>query len=143
MLKAVIIDSSAVARGLLNTVLMDGSYDVVGQGHTGASAIALMVKHNPQIVCIARDVVDADEASIAELRKGWPKAMLFMVSSEFDAPTVQKAHAMGFIGFIVKPFNGGTVLKTIRSTIIATVKRQQKAQAEAAGGAEPQAGAAD
>lgn len=143
MLKAVIIDSSAVARGLLNTVLTDGSYNVVGQGHTGASAVALMVKHNPQIVCIARDVVEADEASIAELRKGWPKAMLFMVSSEFDASTVQKAHAMGFIGFIVKPFNGGTVLKTIRNTIITTVKRQQKAQAEAAGGAEPQADAAE
>ncbi len=143
MLKAVIIDSSAVARGLLNTVLMDGSYDVVGQGHTGASAIPLMVKHNPQIVCIARDVVEADEAAIMELRKGWPKAMLFMVSSEFDAPTVQKAHGMGFIGFIVKPFNAGTVLKTIRSTIIATVKRQQKAQAEAAGNGAPQAGAAE
>lgn len=136
MLKAVIIDTSAVARGLLNTVLTDGSYDVVGQGHTGASTIALMVKHNPQIVCIARDVVEADEAAIAEVRKGWPKAMLFMVSSEFDAPTVQKAHAMGFIGFIVKPFNAGTVLKTIRSTIITMVKRQQKVQAElqAAGG---------
>jgi two-component system chemotaxis response regulator CheY len=143
MLKAVIIDSSAVARGLLNTVLTDGSYNVVGQGHTGASAIPLMVKHNPQIVCIARDVVEADETAIAELRKGWPKAMLFMVSSEFDAPTVQKAHAMGFIGFIVKPFNAGTVLKTIRNTIITTVKRQQKAQAEAAGGAEPQVGAAE
>lgn len=140
MLKAVIIDSSAVARGLLNTVLMDGGYDVVGQGHTGASANMLMVKHNPQIVCIARDVVDADEAAIVELRKGWPKAMLFMVSSEFDAATVQKAHAMGFIGFIVKPFNGGTVLKTIRNTIITTVKRQQKAQAQMQAG---EAGAAD
>jgi len=130
MLKAVIIDSSAVARGLLNTVLTDGGYDVVGQGHTGASANMLMVKHNPQIVCIARDVVEADPAAIAELRKGWPKAMLFMVSSEFDAATVQQAHGMGFIGFIVKPFNGGTVLKTIRNTIITTVKRQQKARAD-------------
>ncbi|GAB2847479.1 response regulator [Pseudoduganella ginsengisoli] len=145
MLKAVIIDSSAVARGLLNTVLMDGSYDVVGQGHTAASANVLMVKHQAQIVCISRDVVEADEAAIAELRRNWPKAMLFMVSSEFDAPTVQKAHAMGFIGFIVKPFNAGTVLKTIRSTIIATVKRQQKAQADmqAAAGDAPQAGAAE
>lgn len=143
MLKAVIIDSSAVARGLLNTVLIDGGYDVVGQGHTGVSAIQLMIKHNPQIVCISRDVVEADEASIAELRKNWPKAMLFMVSSEFDAPTVQKAHAMGFIGFIVKPFNGGTVLKTIRSTIIAMVKRQQKAKAEMQAGDAPQAGAAE
>lgn len=137
MLKAVIIDASAVARGLLNTVLTDGGYDVAGQGHTGASANVLMVKHQAQIVCIARDVVEADEAAIAQLRKEWPKAMLFMVSSEFDAGTVQKAHAMGFIGFIVKPFNAGTVLKTIRNTVITMVKRQQKAQAPASAGDEP------
>jgi two-component system chemotaxis response regulator CheY len=139
MLKAVIVDTSAVARGLLNTVLLDGGYDVVGQGHTGPSAIALMVKHQPQIVCIARDVFDADEASVAELRQNWPKSLIFMVSSEFDAATVQKAHAMGVNGFIVKPFNAGTVLKTIRNTVIAMVKRQQKALAEQ-NGAEPSGG---
>lgn len=130
MLKAVIVDTSAVARGLLNTVLMDGGYDVVGQAHTGLSAIAQMVKHQPQILCIARDVVEADEASARELRRDWPKALIFMVSSEFDAATVQKAHAMGVNGFIVKPFNAGTVLKTIRATVLAMVKRQQKALAE-------------
>ncbi len=35
MLKAVIVDSNAISRGLLNTVLMDGGYEVVGQTHTG------------------------------------------------------------------------------------------------------------
>jgi two-component system chemotaxis response regulator CheY len=40
---------------------------------------------------------------------------------------------MGINGYIVKPFNGGTVLKTVRNTIIAAVKRQQKAQADAQG----------
>ena len=53
MLKAVIIDSSAVARGLLNTVLLDGGYDVVGQTHTCAGGLTLLIKHNPHIVCIA------------------------------------------------------------------------------------------
>jgi two-component system chemotaxis response regulator CheY len=37
---------------------------------------------------------------------------------------------MGVNGFIVKPFNADTVLKTIRNTVIAMVKRQQKALAE-------------
>jgi len=130
MLKAIIIDPSAVARGLLNTVLLDGGYDVVGQGHTCALAHALMVKHQPQILCVARDIFDADRAGVEALHKEWPKCLLFMVSSEFDAATVQTAHAMGVNGFIVKPFNAGTVLKTIRNTVIAMVKRQQKAIAE-------------
>lgn len=133
MLKAVIIDGSAVARGLLNTVLVDGGYDVVGQAHTCAAGTALLIKFNPQIVCINRDQVEQDVAGMEAMRRQWPKALIFMVSSEFDAATVQKAHAMGINGFIVKPFNAGTVLKTIRNTVIAMVKRQQKAQEEGNG----------
>ena len=133
MLKAVLIDSSAIARGLLNTVLIDGGYDVVGQAHTCVAGNVLLIKHQPQIICVARDCIEADEPSMLAMRKDWPKAMIFMVSSEFDQATIQKAHAMGINGYIVKPFNGGTVLKTIRNTIIAAVKRQQKAQADAQG----------
>jgi two-component system chemotaxis response regulator CheY len=136
MLKAIIIDGSAVARGLLNTVLLDGGYDVVGQAHTCAAGTALLIRFNPQIVCINRDQLEQDVPGVAAMRRQWPKALIFMVSSEFDTATVQKAHAMGINGFIVKPFNAGTVLKTIRNTVIAMVKRQQKAQEEA-GGQEP------
>jgi two-component system chemotaxis response regulator CheY len=134
MLKAVIIDSSAVARGLLNTVLMDGGYDVVGQAHTCAAGNAMLFKHNPQIICISRDVIEADLPAMATMRREWPKAMIFMVSSEFDQATIQKAHAMGINGYIVKPFNADTVLKAIRNTVITTVKRQQKVQAAQDGG---------
>lgn len=135
MLKAVIIDSSAIARGLLNTVLLDGGYDVVGQAHTCLAGNVLLIKHNPQIICVARDCIEADPDALAAMRREWPKAMIFMVSSEFDQATIQKGHAMGINGYIVKPFNAGTVLKTIRNTVIATVKRQQAAQAAAPGAA--------
>ena len=123
MLKAVIIDTSAVARGLLNTVLLDGGYDVVGQTHTCASGLALLIKHNPHIVCIAREQIENGEEVVREIKTGWPKALIFMVSSEFDAATIQAAHAMGVNGFIVKPFKADTVLNTIRNTVIAMVKR--------------------
>ncbi|MGV7210898.1 hypothetical protein ACLB1G_23950 [Oxalobacteraceae bacterium A2-2] len=129
MLKAVIIDSSAVARGLLNTVLLDGGYDVVGQSNTCLNSMPLLVKHHPHIVCITREQIEADAASIREIKANWPKTLLFMVSSEFDAATVQSAHAMGVSGFIVKPFKADTVLNTIRNTVIAMVKRQRAAMA--------------
>jgi two-component system chemotaxis response regulator CheY len=137
MLKAIIIDGSAVARGLLNTVLIDGGYDVVGQAHTCAAGTVLLVKFNPQIVCINRDQLEQDIPGVEAMRKQWPKALIFMVSSEFDAATVQTAHAMGINGFIVKPFNAGTEQKTIRNTVIAMVKRQQKALEDAGGQAPP------
>ena len=130
MLKAVIIDGSAIARGLLNTVLLDGGYDVVGQTHTCASGLTLLLKHNPHIVCIAREQIEGGEEVVREIKTNWPKALIFMVSSEFDAATIQAAHAMGVSGFIVKPFKADTVLNTIRNTVIAMVKRQRAALAK-------------
>jgi two-component system chemotaxis response regulator CheY len=125
-----------VARGLLNTVLLDGGYDVVGQGHTCASGMALMVKYQPQMICMAREQMESDPQVLREIRSTWPKSLIFMVSSEFDAATVQAAHAMGVNGFIVKPFKADTVLNTIRNTVIAMVKRQRAALAAQNDGAE-------
>ncbi|KQQ33038.1 hypothetical protein ASF61_13225 [Duganella sp. Leaf126] len=141
MLKAIIIDSSAVARGLLNTVLLDGGYDVAGQAHTCAAGIALMIKHNPHIVCIALEQLESDLDGMREIKAKWPKALVFVVSSQLDAATIQSSHALGVSGFIVKPFKADTVLNTIRNVVIAMVKRQRAAMAASA--PKPEEGSAE
>ncbi|QJE00343.1 response regulator [Massilia forsythiae] len=123
MLKAVIIDSSAVSRGLLNTVLLDGGYNVVGQGHTSALAYSLALKHQPHIICIAREQVEDGNGVVEQLRASLPKTLVFMVSGTLDAAAIQAALARGVHGFIVKPFKAETVLRTIRNTVLAMVKR--------------------
>jgi two-component system chemotaxis response regulator CheY len=125
MLKAVIVDASAISRGLLNTVLLDGSYDVVGQTHTGAHGYALALKHQPHIVCVAREQVEDGSQIVEQLRENLPKALVFMVSGTLDAPTVQGALARGVQGFIVKPFKADAVLRTIRNTVMAIVKQHR------------------
>lgn len=139
MLKAVIIDNSAVARGLLASVLSNGSYDVCGQANTGSQGRALLVKFRPHFVCIAREQMEDDSDLVRDIRVDFPKTLIFMVSGGIDAPTLQKAVAGGVSGFIVKPFNADTVLKTIRNTVIAMVKKQRAALA----GSEPEAAAPD
>jgi len=123
MLKAVLVDSNAISRGLLNSVLTEGGYDVVGQTHTGHGALQLAAKFRPQLVCIAREQVEED--IVEQLRAMLPKSFIFMVSGTLDAPTIQQALARGVHGFIVKPFKADAVLKTIRNTVIAAVKKQQ------------------
>jgi len=129
MLKAVIIDSSAVARGLLNTVLTTGSYEVCGQAGSAAQCRALLIKHQPHLVCIAREQMDEDSHLVGEIRANWPKTLIFMVSGGIDAATLQTALASGVHGFIVKPFKADTVLKTIRNTVLAMVNKQRQALA--------------
>jgi len=126
MLKAVIVDSNAISRGLLNTVLTEGGYEVVGQAHTGQNALLQAAKSRPQIMCIAREQVEDGSNVVEQLRAKLPKTLVFMVSGTLDAPTIEAALARGVQGFIVKPFKADTVLKTIRNTVIAVVRKQQQ-----------------
>lgn len=127
MLKAVIVDGNAVSRAMLGTVLADGSYEVVGATHTSALGFALAVKHHPHVICIAREQVEDGSNVVEQLRAALPKTLIFIVSGTLDAQAVQSAVARGVHGFIVKPFKADTVLKTIRNTVIAFVKKQQAA----------------
>jgi two-component system chemotaxis response regulator CheY len=125
MLKAVIVDASAIARDLLNTVLTEGGYSVVGQTHTCSQGFALALKFHPHFVCVALDQMEDGGQIVEQIRASLPKTIIFMVSGAIDAPTLQAALARGVQGFIVKPFKADAVLKTIRNTVLATIKKQQ------------------
>jgi two-component system chemotaxis response regulator CheY len=125
MLKAVIVDSNAISRGLLNTVLLDGGYEVVGQTHTSTLGYALALKHHPHLFCIAREQVEDGNGVVEQLRAHLPKTLVFMVSGTLDAPAVQAALGRGVQGFIVKPFKADAVLRTIRNTVLAIVKQHR------------------
>jgi two-component system chemotaxis response regulator CheY len=127
MLKAVIVDSNAISRGLLNTVLTDGGYEVVGETHTSHAGYVLAQKHHPHLFCIAREQVEDGNDVVEQLRASLPKTMIFMVSGTLDAPTVQASLARGVQGFIVKPFKADAVLRTIRNTVMAIVKQHRGA----------------
>ena len=125
MIKVVLIDGSAVARGLLNSVLTEGGYDVVAQTHTSAQGYALLQKHQPQMACIALEQIEDGANVVEQIRANYPKTLIFLVSGGIDAATLQQALARGVNGFIVKPFKADAVLKTIRNTVVAMVKKQQ------------------
>ena len=126
MLKVVVIDNSAISRNLLTSILVNGGHDVVGDANTGPASIARMVKLQPQVVCIDIGGADGDGMDLIDsVREALPKVLLFLVSGTFSPDLVQAAIGHGVHGFIVKPFNAGTVLATIRYTII-KLARQHK-----------------
>lgn len=126
MLKAVLIDASALSRDLLSTVLTDGGYNVVGQTHTTPHAYALVQKFQPHLVCIALEQVEDGNNVVEQIRENYPKTLIFLVSGAIDATILQNALARGISGFIVKPFKADAVLKTIRNTVLAMIKKQQE-----------------
>lgn len=127
MLKVVVIDGNAISRNLLTSVLTSGGHDVVGDSNISPAGIAGMIKLKPQLVCI--DIGQADEAGLERLdtiRAGLPKALVFLVSGKMEPATVQCALERGVHGFIVKPFNGVTVLNSIRNAVIKVAKQHRQ-----------------
>jgi len=130
MLKVVIIDGSAIARGLLNTVLTDGGHEVIGDANTSAASLARLIKLQPNVVCVDIGQEDDRLGILDTLRDGLPRAIIFLVSGKIEPALVEQAVQRGVQGFIVKPFNSITVLKTIRATILKFVRKQQSQAVE-------------
>ncbi len=125
MLKAVIIDSNATSRGLLQTILLNNGWEVVGHTNTNAKGIQLMQKFQPHFVCLDIQQLE-DEIDIMEaIRSEWPKTLVFVTSSAIDGATAQNIVAKGVHGFFLKPFNQVTVANTIKSAVLRLVKSQQ------------------
>lgn len=128
MLKVVVIDSNAISRNLLISVLTNGGHEVVGDAAATSAGVAGMIKLQPQLVCIdignngqwQMDLLDTIRGSV-------PKALVFIVSGAMDPVLVQQAAERGAHGFIVKPFNAATVLGTIRNAIIRIARKHQAA----------------
>ena len=125
MLKAVIIDSNATSRGLLQTILLNNGWEVVGHTNTNAKGIQLMQRFQPHFVCLDIQQLE-DEIDIMEaIRSEWPKTLVFVTSSAIDGATAQNIVAKGVHGFFLKPFNQVTVANTIKSAVLRLVKSQQ------------------
>lgn len=132
MLKVVVIDSNAISRDLLATLLISGNYQVAGVANASSAGLASMVKLQPHIVCIDIGTPDSDGWSRLEsIGNSLPKALVFMMSSQFDASTIEQAVQRGVQGFIVKPFKQATVLATIHAAVM-KIARQHTARHAAA-----------
>ena len=127
MLKVLVADSSLTSRRTLATVLMNASYEVVGEASTAGQCLALAGNLHPHIVCVDLGFPDrSDPQLLAELRERHPKAILMLVSAQFSEASLKAGLACGAHGFIVKPFSAVKVVSAIRAAVL-KVARQVKA----------------
>ena len=126
MLKAVVMDNNALSRDLLKSLLTSGGHEIIGDANISPPGVARAIKFGPQIICIdlGQDL-EVGRAILGELRTALPKTLLFSVSAEMRPDHVKMAMEQGVHGFIVKPFNAGTVLASIRNAVIKLVRSQQ------------------
>lgn len=105
-------------RMLLRTILNDGGYKVVGEASNGETGIELLIKLKPHIVFLDIMMPDSDGIDVlAQILQRSPHTIVLMVTGKRDAETVQNSIKGGAKGFIIKPFNSGTVLDAVKGAV--------------------------
>ncbi len=113
-LSVVIADDNDMMRSILRGMLRGEEYDVVGEARNGLSAVDMVERLKPEIVCM--DVMMPEKNGIealVEIKAKLPETEVIMVTSNSDPGTVQESIQNGASGFIIKPFNAARVLDTL------------------------------
>lgn len=126
-LSVFIIDDNEMTRGLLRVIIQGDKYDVVGDAGTAESARLRLRSLRADIICLDVVMPDGDGLELLEwIRDRQPRAAVLMVTASTDRSTVEQALRSGAKGYIVKPFNPGTVMDML-DKIAVQIKAQRAA----------------
>lgn len=127
-LSVFIIDDNEMTRSLLRVIIHGDKYEVVGDAATAESARTRLRSQRVDIICLDVVMPDGDGLDLLNwIREKQPKAAVLMVTASTDRGTVEQSLRNGAKGYIVKPFNPGTVMDTLDK--IAAQIRAQRATA--------------
>jgi two-component system chemotaxis response regulator CheY len=113
-ISVIIADDNDMMRSILRGMLRGEEYDVVGEARNGLSAVDMVERLKPDIVCM--DVVMPEKngvEALGEIKAKLPDTEVIMVTGNADPETVQESIQNGASGFIIKPFNAARVLDTL------------------------------
>lgn len=111
----VIADDDSYMRGLLRLLLRSDEYDVVGEAADGEAALDLCNRWRPALVLLDINMPNKDGLEVLdELNAVRYAGKVVLISGEATLDKVKLAVQKGAAGFIVKPFNSGTVLDELR-----------------------------
>ena len=114
-----IVDDNEMTRALLRTILSAEGYRVVAEASNSKNGLEQALKFKPNIIFL--DILMPDGSGIDVLKQvtiDLPKTIILMVTGKRDVDTVRECLSNGAKGFILKPFNAGIVLKTVREAIL-------------------------
>ena len=113
-IKAVIADDDNVTRHLLRTLLRQHGIEVVGEACNGKEALLKCAATMPDILFLDINMQEMDGfETLQSVRQTMPNLAVIMISSDSTADNVQKAHASGADGFVVKPFTPARIMDAV------------------------------
>ncbi len=116
--KILITDDAMFMRATLKNILTSNGYEVVDEAANGQEAVDKYATHQPDLVLmdITMPVMDGITAT-RTIKSNDPEAKVVMCTATGQKNMVVEAIQAGAKDFIVKPFEPGRVLESIKKLI--------------------------
>jgi two-component system, chemotaxis family, chemotaxis protein CheY len=114
-----IIDDNDVSRSMLRHILASERYRVVCEAGNGRLGLDLAERLKPNIICLDINMPTPNGIEVLKLvKEKLPQTEVLMVTGNNDRESVTEAMQLGAAGYIVKPFNPTTLLRTLEQAVL-------------------------
>ncbi len=122
-MSVLIVDDNEMTREVLRVILRHEGYIVVGEATDGDTGLEMAKRLKPNIILldVVMPTLNGLDA-LKEIKETLPKAIILMVTSNKDRDTFAAALQNGVSGYIIKPFNAGTVTDALELAIAKAAK---------------------
>lgn len=113
-----IIDDNDMMREVLRVTLRADGYNVVGEATDGVAGLEMAFKLKPDVICLDIQMPKINGLNVLKMvKEKMPRTAVLMITGQSERAIVQEALAGGASGFILKPFNTGTILGTMEKVV--------------------------
>ena len=115
--RVLVVDDHLSSRAFLVSALRERGFEVVGEGVSGESAFLLAKATTPHVILMAVGLPDMDGISTARAIMEERPLPIILLTSHYDAETIERAKAAGVMAYLIKPLREEELLPTIELAI--------------------------
>jgi len=117
MRRVLVIDDHDPSRRHLINILLERGYEIVGEGSSGKLALALARTATPDVMLMAVGLADLDGIQAASEILANCRLPIVLITSHYDASTVERATKAGVMALLLKPVRAEAVSPAIELAI--------------------------
>ena len=117
MRRVLVIDDHESSRRDLVNILLQRGYQIVGEGSSGKAALVLAQTSAPDVMLMAVGLADLDGIQAASAILATFRLPIVLITSHYDAATVERATKAGVMALLLKPLRAEAVSPAIELAI--------------------------